>query len=164
MFFRQPVGVNATLYALSLRESQCETKVQANVKVDFCTKFCPTSRIFLERIFCIFLPILSAFARFSRFARFLRFEFSHLRWPWLMISAFCHDFFCHFPFTFRSFWILKISLHQPLRRILIFSTGINHEHESNFDLRPPALLLRKFFKTYLAIFLFSEFSAFSFLF
>ena len=39
MFFRQPVGVNVTLYALSLRESQCETKVQANVKVDFARNF-----------------------------------------------------------------------------------------------------------------------------
>ena len=39
MFFRQPVGVNATLYALSLRECKCETKVQANVKVDFARNF-----------------------------------------------------------------------------------------------------------------------------
>ena len=43
---------------------------------------------------CIFFWILRSLLKaFARFARFLRFEFSHLRWPWLMISAFGHEFF-----------------------------------------------------------------------
>ena len=42
--------------------------------------------------FWILRSLLKAFARF---ARFLRLEFSHLRWPWLMISGFGHEFFSH---------------------------------------------------------------------